>query len=325
MERLFFIAAAVLTLAAPAEAQDDRNGHMPARRAYKSELPAITIAKNVNLHFRSPEPIQFVDLSTDILIGNLPVENVVRIKVRQKKEKKSIDIIKRRDEQQKTAKNSTKEPEAVFDTIQRITETDMDYAHGQELGVVTVIGQSFMAQYRVVYRDEADGANIATNVEIAPEDMHPLEYPKIAISNFELKQHALALMSKRNGKPIRRKKDLKMTAQLNGVHTMGDYVFLDLSFLNGSNLAYDIDQLKFTIDDKKIYKATNVQSIELEPIFQLYNNPRFKKQYRNIYVFKKFTYPNNKVLNVRLIEDQISGRTINLDIRYSDILEADTF
>jgi conjugative transposon TraN protein len=118
---------------------------------------------------------------------------------------------------------------------------------------------------------------------------------------------------------------LGIESQLNNVYAFGDYVFLDISFKNNTNLIYDIDKLKFSIDDKKVYKATNVQSIEIEPVFRLYDLKTFKKSYRNIFVFKKFTYPNNKVLNIRLIENQISGRTINLEIKYSDILQADTF
>nr|WP_316931357.1 DUF4138 domain-containing protein [Chryseobacterium sp. P1-3] len=40
---------------------------------------------------------------------------------------------------------------------------------------------------------------------------------------------------------------------------------------------------------------------------------------------KKFTYPNSKVMMIRLIEEQLSGRTIEMKINYSDILKADTF
>jgi len=76
---------------------------------------------------------------------------------------------------------------------------------------------------------------------------------------------------------------------------------------------------------KKIYKATNSQSLEIKPVYKLYDKDKFKKSYRNIYVFKKFTFPNSKVLAIRLLEEPISGRTIELKIKYSDILNADTF
>lgn len=330
MKNIFFILSAFLSFSF-ANAQVNLKTTSTAK-IYKSDLPVIYITKNVNLHFRAPEPVQFVDLSTKPLVGDLPAENVVRIKVQHKQEETRFEVIKRVEEIQSNAKKQMdgKSPavpkfKTVFDTVEVKNDVEVEFSDSQELGIVTIVGQSFMAQYKVIYKDENYGGNVVTNIEISPNDMQPLEYPTYEISNYELKQHAMTLISKKPEKPKRQKKDLKLVSSLNNIYSLGDYVFLDITFLNESNLPYDIDQLKFTIDDKKVYKSTNVQSIEITPLYQLYNNKKFKKSYRNIYVFKKFTYPNNKLLNVRLIEDQISGRTINLEIKYSDILQADTF
>ena len=48
---------------------------------YKENLPQLTINEDISLHFISPEPIQYVDISTDNLVGDIPVENVFRIKL----------------------------------------------------------------------------------------------------------------------------------------------------------------------------------------------------------------------------------------------------
>lgn len=272
-----------------------------ASKVYKNRLPEISVTKDVNLHFRSPEPIQFVDLSTNKLIGDLPAENVVRIKIR--------------DFEKSDVKDSLK-----------INELHpINYAHNEELGIVTIVGQSFMAQYKLVFKNNNDNLEVISNIEVLPQDMQPLEFPNFQMSNAELRKYAVQMFEQKENKAIRKNKDLGLISRLNKVFTFGDYVFLDVSFKNKTNLVYDIDKLKFSIDDKKIYKATNVQSVEIEPVFQLYHLKRFRKSYRNIFVFKKFTYPNNKVLKIRLIENQISGRTINLEVQYSDILQADTF
>lgn len=271
-------------------------------KVYKSGLPEINITRDVNLHFRSPEPVQFVDLSTNRLIGDLPAENVVRIKIQQSEEEKHF----------------------VNDSLKKTVEIPIAYSNNQELGIITIVGQSFMAQYKLIFKED-NSYDIITNIEISPQDMQPLEYPEYQMSNAELRKYSMQLIEKKENKILRKNTDLGMRSQLNNVYTFGDYVFLDVSFKNKTNLAYDIDKLKFSIDDKKIYKATNVQSIEVDPVFRLYDVKSFKKSYRNIFVFKKFTYPNNKVLTIRLIENQISGRTINLEIKYSDILQADTF
>ncbi len=46
-----------------------------------SDLPEIEITEGINLHIISPEPIQYVDLSTEKLTGDLPNTNIARIKI----------------------------------------------------------------------------------------------------------------------------------------------------------------------------------------------------------------------------------------------------
>ncbi|WP_078406539.1 DUF4138 domain-containing protein [Elizabethkingia anophelis] len=259
---------------------------------YVMELPQLNISDGVSLHIISPEPIQFVDLSTDNLTGDLPAENIARVKI--------------------TNGNKTEGSKAPF-TFNR-----------DDLGIITVVGQSFMAQYKVNYKN-SDTHNTITQIQIQPEDMQPLEYPKIAFSNQELYNFSIDILKKKTKAPLREVNDFKLSIQLNNVYVISDYIFLDISFINESNLSYNIDGLKFSIEDKKIYKATNNQSLELKPEYQLYHQSQFKKNFHNIYVFKKFTYPNSKVMVIRLIEEPISGRTVEMKIKYSDILKADTF
>ena len=262
-----------------------------------SDLPEIEITEGINLHIISPEPIQYVDLSTQKLTGDLPATNIARIKITDSPESNETEKIK---------KQTT-------------------FTSGQNIGVITVVGQSFIAQYKAIYRN-SENLNTVTNIHIQPEDMQPIEFDKMVFSNLELRKFAMDIIQKKSEEhPIREEKNLKLNVQLNNVYVMSDYIFLDMTFKNNSNLSYDIEDLKFSIEDKKIYKATNNQSIEMTPIFQLNPQKHFRKNFRNIYVFKKFTFPNSKVMMIRLIEEQLSGRTIEMKVNYSDILKADTF
>lgn len=156
--------------------------------------------------------------------------------------------------------------------------------------------------------------------------MQPIEFEKMVFSNLELRKFAMDIIQKKSEKnPIREEKNLKLSFQLNNVYVISDYIFLDMTIKNNSNLSYDIEDLKFSLEDKKIHKATNNQSVEMTPIFQLNPQKHFRKNFRNIYVFKKFAYPNSKVMMIRLIEEQLSGRTIEMKVNYSEILKADTF
>ncbi len=262
-----------------------------------SDLPEIEITEGINLHIISPEPIQYVDLSTLKLTGDLPATNIARIKITDSPES---------NETEKIIKQTT-------------------FTSGQNIGIITVVGQSFIAQYKAIYRN-SENLNTITNIHIQPEDMQPIEFDKMVFSNLELRKFAMDIIQKKSEEhPIREEKNLKLNVQLNNVYVMSDYIFLDMTFKNNSNLSYDIEGLKFSIEDKKIYKATNNQSIEMIPVFQLNPQKHFRKNFRNIYVFKKFTFPNSKVMMIRLIEEQLSGRTIEMKVNYSDILKADTF
>lgn len=261
-----------------------------------SDLPELPMTKGINLHIISPEPIQYVDLSTEKLTGDLPASTIGRIKI-------ADDPVQESD--------NTQSPASFF--------------IGENIGIITVVGQSFMAQYKAVYRNSKD-RNTVTNIHIQPEDMQPIEFDKMTFSNSELRKFARNIIQNTSDKkPVREQKNVKLNMQLNNVYVISDYIFLDMTFKNNSNLSYEMEALKFSIEDKKIHKATNNQSIEMTPIFRLNHQKHFRKNFRNIYVFKKFTYPNSKVLMIRLIEEQLSGRTIEMKVNYSDILKADTF
>ncbi len=248
-------------------------------------LPEIQIGAQADIHFISPEPIQYADISSHSIVGDMPVKNLLRIKL-------------------------------VPDSLRHL-QTDCT-----SMGVITIVGESFIVQYRLVFTN-SESQQIPSSIAIQPEQCRPLDFPGITLTTPEMKAYAMNILQRGEKSNIRKAKAYGLTAQLNHVYTIGDHVFLDIAFKNETNLPYDVDELRFKIEDKKINKATNVQSLEIKPEWQLYTQASFKKEYHNIYAFKKVTFPDNKILNVELSEKQVSGRTISLKIKYSDLLKAD--
>jgi conjugative transposon TraN protein len=239
-------------------------------------LPAVYLPADLTIHFISPEPIQYVDISSKLLTGDLPLKNVLRIRL--------------------------KDSAAFFKDA-----------------VVTIAGEKYIAQYHIL-----PGTGKETEINIMPGDTRPLDISGIGFSQNQLKTMSLALAAMSPGKKLEKVSAFGLTGKLNHVYTAGDYLFLDISYRNKTRLKYDIEDFQFTVDDKKVTKASNVQSVELKPEFILYSVPSFGKYYRNIFVFKKLTFPGNKVLLAELSEKQISGRVLTLKISYRDILNADT-
>ena len=108
-------------------------------------------------------------------------------------------------------------------------------------------------------------------------------------------------------------------------YTAGEWFFIDFSVENRTNIRFDIDQIRFKVEDKRKSRATNDQSVELSPALLLEQGTTFNRGYRNVAVLKKLTFPNDKVLTIEMSEKQVSGRTITLEIDYEDVLRADSF
>jgi hypothetical protein len=164
----------------------------------QDKLPVVYLPENLTIHFVSPEPIQYVDISTKDLVGDLPLKNVLRLKLR--------------------------------DSLKSFSGS-----------VVTVAGEKFIAQYRLL----PGYPGVPTEVNIVPADMRPLDISGIGLSQNQLKGLALSLIAKSPDKRMEKVKAFGIKGQLNHVYTVRDYIFLDIGYHNKTNLKYDIADFRF--------------------------------------------------------------------------------
>ena len=250
----------------------------------------ILVNDEVTTHIVMPENIKMVDISTTKLIGNQCADNMVRVK-----------------------------PFIESDPDVPATE----YNEGELLATLTLIGERHMAQYDIVF---TKSPKLAASIYHVPyHDTESYINPEVSMPESEMARYAWAvygsnrkfnqIVSNTNG----------MKAVVNNIYSIGDYFFIDYSLKNKTKIAYDIAELRVKLTDKKEVKATNSQTIELTPAFSLNLAKMFKKNYRNVLVIPKLTFPDEKVLRLEISENQISGRVITLTIEYEDILNADGF
>ena len=210
----------------------------------------------------------------------------------------------------------------VNDNIVRV-KPDTILADGETAAIATVIGERHIAQYKLVYCSQS--CFVHTRFTIPYCDAQDYTNPDVQMSVAEMSRYAIRMYNaKRTVENIHSKKD-KMKAWVNHICSAGDYFFIDFSMENKTKIPYDISDIRVKLEDKKQKKATNYQSVELTPEFMLNCNKHFKKRYRNVLVIKKLTFPEAKVLKIEVSENQISGRTIELNINYDDVLDADCF
>ena len=250
----------------------------------------ILVNDEVTTHIVMPENIKMVDISTTKLIGNQCADNMVRVK-------------------------------PFIESDPEVPATE--YNEGELLATLTLIGERHMVQYDIVF---TKSPKLAASIYHVPyRDTESYVNPEVSMPESEMARYAWAvygsnrkfnqIVSNANG----------MKAVVNNIYSIGDYFFIDYSLKNKTKIAYDIAELRVKLTDKKEVKATNSQTIELTPAFSLNLAKKFKKNYRNVLVIPKLTFPDEKVLRLEISENQISGRVITLTIEYEDILNADGF
>lgn len=190
-------------------------------------------------------------------------------------------------------------------------------------GVLTITSERFMVQYLLMYTD--DLSKVYSRYNIPYTDVKSYLSPESDMTRSQLHDYCYRmLLSKKKFYNVSCLKH-GMRVTLNNIYTVDKYFFIDISLLNKTNIQYDIDNIRFFVEDKKMTKATTFQSIELQPLLVSQQDKSFKKKWRNIFVFDKFTYPEDKIFVIELAEKQLSGRVIRLEIEYSDLLNADIF
>lgn len=246
------------------------------------QMEQLTLNKDVSTIITASEPIRMVDISTDSVVGDKPLSNVLRIK-----------------------------------------PTSGNHEDGEVMGIATIITERYRVQYALVYTSRLKEA--VTDKEIDLVERNAFHNPEVSMSTTDMVGYAMKVWQSPAKYRSTFTKQNKMTMRLNNIYVVGEYFFIDFSVRNDTNLPFDIDEIRFKLQDKKQQKATNVQTIELKPALLLDRSVRFQKGYRNVVVLKKMTFPNDKVLTIELSEKQISGRTISMNLDYEDVLAADAF
>lgn len=120
-----------------------------------------------------------------------------------------------------------------------------------------------------------------------------------------------------------RRKAYDMRLQLNGVYIKNDVFYFHLEIRNKSNIAYDIDMLRFFVKDEKKFARTASQEIELRPLYTYGDTAVVREQSKNTIVVSlpKFTIPDKKYLFIQLME-KAGGRHMSLHVHNRTLLRA---
>lgn len=251
----------------------------------------IEVTYNKTVHILFPSQVKYVDLGSPQLIAAKAdgVQNVVRIK-----------------------------------------SSVQGFSQETNFSVITEDGGffSFIARYSDEPKQLSIDMGRVANSQALPDENNYVQLSKIGeASPLEVAQR-MAFIHKNNRSDIRNigSRHFAMELLLKGIYIEEELYFLHLSICNRSGVTYDVDHIRFRILDKKISKRTVIQQSIVEPVTLLKELTKIYSQSceRSVFVFKKFTIPDNKVVVMDLFEKN-GGRHLSLTIRNIDLIHARTF
>lgn len=186
---------------------------------------------------------------------------------------------------------------------------------------ITVVTEGFVMAYKMIVT--CNDPEEATVITINPGEALPTNtYHKVGKAEFD-RLSLLALSKKRTIHTAKASKN-GMELQVNNIYIVGDFLLFDISLRNKTALPYDIDGVRFSLQDKKRIAAHASQDIELIPLYQFYPHEGLSVEgkWKNFYLFRKFTYPGEKVFSIEVAEKQLSGRGISVSVDYKEVLRA---
>lgn len=288
MKRLMFVVALTVLFFVGVQAQDTVRTFSQRQVV---EPYRVEVAFNKTLHILFPSEVVYVDLGSLDLIADKAdgAQNVVRIKAAKQDftEETNFSVI--------TADGCFYSFTAVYSENPSQLNIEMeDWLHKDPYS-------DFANRQMYIRLDELSGET--------PLTVNRIMYTILRRNVRDIK----SVGSKRFG----------IEVLLRGVYVHGDLFYLHVSMRNRSKVAFDIDYIRFKICDRKTARRTAVQETFVNPVrvFDEIMRVDAEGMIRNVFVFRKFTIPDDKVLVMEVYERN-GGRHQRFEIENSRLVGA---
>lgn len=292
-----------LTLFAGTVAAIAQNNSLPdglsRKLTYKQMITpyAVQVTYNKTVHIVFPAAIRYVDLgSVNLIAGKADgAENVLRIKA--------------------SVENFPGETNfSVITDDGSFYSFNAQYAREPEMLNVEM---NDLLQRRV--EATGDPANNSTGKDV--------KIPELGDNTPSLTDLIMKSVYRNNERRIRHLgcKRFGIQMLLRGLYVHEGLYYFHTLVRNTSNVAFDVDFIRFKIVDKKVAKRTAIQETTLQPV-RSYNEELVingQSTVRTVYVLPKFTIPDDKLLVMELFEKN-GGRHQIIRVENTDIEHART-
>ena len=143
------------------------------------------------------------------------------------------------------------------------------------------------------------------------------------MTEFELENYASQIVNAKRGIRFIGESKHKIALSLNGIYIRDNTIFYHFRIRNSSNINYDIDFLRFYVQDKAKVKRTASQEVDMKPVYVYGDDQQIAANTVQdiVYALEKFTIPDAKPLHIEVFEKN-GGRNLELSIRNKTIVNA---
>ncbi len=205
--------------------------------------------------------------------------------------------------------------------VENILQLKASKQNFKETNLTVITAEGKFYSYIVNYSDSPLVLNIQFLKDSSNEEAKTFFSSGINETDIQTNAEKIA----REKRTIHNVKDKKygMKLQLQGLYIREDVIYYQMELQNHSNINYDIDQFRFFIRDQKKVKRTASQELEIKPLYVHGDTATVAGQSEHVFVFAlpKFTIPDNKFLDVQLMEKN-GGRNLELKIHNRTIIKA---
>ncbi|TXD81513.1 DUF4138 domain-containing protein [Subsaximicrobium wynnwilliamsii] len=196
----------------------------------------------------------------------------------------------------------------------------------QESNLLVINKNGSIFSYIVMYKKQLSKLNyfisetgsIGNEKPMPPDSLNAVEpIEQIDNNRFHYQKFCSFLLDQRQGLTTVTKRDQKIILQLENIVFDKNELYFIVSITNKSNLAYDLNFLKFSIQTRQKGKKKSVQELYQEPLF-VYNVPErieANETTRLVYVMRKFSISNDRRAVLKLNEKN-GERNLKLKISH---------
>ncbi len=191
-----------------------------------------------------------------------------------------------------------------------------------ETNLTVITGDGILHQFTVNYSSQPTALTLDIGEGSNSKKSIPLIF-QTEMTETDMENYSSDIVQSKRSIRFIKEKQYKISLTLLGIYIKDDVMFYRFRITNRSNINYDVDFLKFYVQDKARIKRTASQEIEVKPIY-VYGNDKSVKGGTStdlVYVLTKLTIPESKHFDVEMFE-QNGGRHFELEIKNKTIVKA---